>query len=381
VSNLDAEPEYRSERTLIGTEREQLEAFVEDNRAEILGLLDGLTEEQARRRLVPSKTTLLGLVKHAAFVEGVWFPEALDGRTRQELGLADHPDGSFDLTEADTIASVTAAYAAAAAESRRVAAAYQLDDLALHNRRGPLTLRWVLVHLVEELARHAGHGDILREQVLSSGGPDRAISFSGAALREEYAAAGAALVELADTVPADAWDRPGLGDWSIRDLVGHAGRSFVTVSTYLASGAGKTPELEHALDYGRVFRSAHADPAAITERGRQAGRDLGEDPVAGLRAQHVAAVAAVAAPGDDAPVETPAGVMRLADYLPSRVFELVVHTDDLARALGSGAPGSTPARTIAATFAAGLAAEGREDSVLLRGLTGRGGLPEDFTAL
>jgi hypothetical protein len=160
-----------SENTLIGSEREQVDAFVSDARTEILALLDDLTEEQARRRLVPSKTTLLGLVKHAAFVEGVWFPVALDGKTREELGLPDHPDDSFDLTADDTIASVSAAYRAAVEESQRVAAAYGLDDLALHNRRGPLTLRWVLVHLVEELARHAGHGDILREQVLASDGP------------------------------------------------------------------------------------------------------------------------------------------------------------------------------------------------------------------
>jgi len=62
---------------------------------------------------------------------------------------------------------VTAAYRAAAEESRRIAAACDLDDLALHNRRGPLTVRWILVHMVEELARHAGHGDILRELILA----------------------------------------------------------------------------------------------------------------------------------------------------------------------------------------------------------------------
>ncbi len=161
------EPEYLSEKTLIGTEREQLEAFVEDNRTEILHLLDGLTEEQARRRLVPSKTCLLALVKHAVFVEQVWFPVSLEGRSREEVGCPADADESFDLTDDDTIASVTAAYSAAAEESRRIAAAYDLDGLALHNRRGPLTLRWILVHLVEELARHAGHGDILREQVLA----------------------------------------------------------------------------------------------------------------------------------------------------------------------------------------------------------------------
>ncbi len=65
------------------------------------------------------------------------------------------------------MASVRAGFLAAWAQSDEVAAAYGLDDLALHNRRGPLTLRWVYLHLVEELARHAGHGDILREQVLA----------------------------------------------------------------------------------------------------------------------------------------------------------------------------------------------------------------------
>lgn len=157
----------RTATTLTGTEREQLEAFLHDNRLEVVRLLDGLTEEQARRRLVPSLTTLLGLVKHAAFAERVWFDVALAGRTRAQVGLPEDVDESFVLTDDDTIASVTAAYRQAWADSDRTAAAYGLDDLALHNRRGPLTLRWIYVHMVEELARHAGHGDVLREQVLA----------------------------------------------------------------------------------------------------------------------------------------------------------------------------------------------------------------------
>jgi hypothetical protein len=160
--------DHRSETTLTGTEREQVEAFVHDNRLEIIGLLDGLTEEQARRRLVPSLTTLLGLVKHAIFVEKVWFHVALAGRTREELGLPNHPNESFVLDDSDTIESVLAGYRQAWAEADEIAAAYELDDCAQHNRRGPLTLRWIYVHLVEELARHAGHGDILREQVLAA---------------------------------------------------------------------------------------------------------------------------------------------------------------------------------------------------------------------
>ena len=159
---------YRSDVTLTGTEREQLESFLHDNRLEIVGLLDGITDEQARRRLVPSLTTLLGLVKHAVFVERVWFDVALAGRTRAELGLPEDVDATFVLSDADTIESVLAEYRQAWADSEQTAAAYTLDDLARHNRRGPLTLRWIYAHMIEELARHAGHGDILKEQVLAA---------------------------------------------------------------------------------------------------------------------------------------------------------------------------------------------------------------------
>jgi Protein of unknown function (DUF664) len=160
-----------SEQTLIGSEREQLEAFLEDNRSELAVALDGLTEEQARRSLVPSLTTVLGLVKHAAWVERVWFQVSLLGRTRAELGMSEHGDDSFRLTADDSIVSVAADFTAACEESRAAAAGYGLDDLVLHNRRGPLTLRWVYAHMIEELARHAGHADILREQILAPDPP------------------------------------------------------------------------------------------------------------------------------------------------------------------------------------------------------------------
>jgi len=158
----------RIEATLVGSEREQLEAFLHDNREELVETLDGLTDEQARRRLVPSRTTPLSLVKHAIFVEQVWFQVSLAGRSREEIGCPADADESFVLTDADTVESITHAYRAAVDESERIAASYSLDDLAEHNRRGPLTLRWIYVHMVEELARHAGHADILREQILAS---------------------------------------------------------------------------------------------------------------------------------------------------------------------------------------------------------------------
>jgi hypothetical protein len=160
--------ESRTETTRVGSERGQLEAFLFDNREELLETLEGLTDEQARRRLVPSLTTPLSLVKHATFVEKVWFQVSLAGRTRAEIGLPENSEESFILTDADTVESVTAGFREAVAESERIAAAYALDDLAHHNRRSPLTLRWIYVHMVEELARHAGHADILREQILAA---------------------------------------------------------------------------------------------------------------------------------------------------------------------------------------------------------------------
>lgn len=148
--------------------RDQFEAFLDEHRSALRASLDGLTEEQARRPLVASKTTLLGLVKHAAFVERVWFDEAISCRSRAELGLPDTPDESFDLTEDDTVASVQLAHRQACAAARQATAALSLDDVVRGNRRGPLPLRWVYLHVLRELAQHCGHADILREQVLGS---------------------------------------------------------------------------------------------------------------------------------------------------------------------------------------------------------------------
>ena len=147
--------------------REQLEVFLDEHRRALHGCLDGLTEEQARRALVPSRTTLLGLVKHVTFVERVWFGEAVKGMSRSELGIPATPDESFVLDPADSIATVLAEHELACAASRQAVAGLGLDELVDGNRRGPLPLRWVYLHVLRELAQHCGHADILREQVLS----------------------------------------------------------------------------------------------------------------------------------------------------------------------------------------------------------------------
>jgi hypothetical protein len=146
--------------------RVQVEAFLDEHRRALDGCLDGLTEEQVRRSLVPSRTTLLGLVKHATFVEKVWFDEAVTCRSRAEIGIPATPDESFILADEDTIATVRRAHREACESSRRATSSLGLDDVVRGNRRGPLPLRWVYLHVVRELAQHCGHADILREQLL-----------------------------------------------------------------------------------------------------------------------------------------------------------------------------------------------------------------------
>lgn len=138
-----------------------------------------------------------------------------------------------------------------------------------------------------------------------------------------------------DTVAGvdDRWDRPGLGEWDLRALVGHTSRSLLTVEEYLGRPAAAV-EVPSAADYVRRTRALAAQPA-VAARGVAAGEALGEDPavaVAGL-ARRVCALVDSREPG--ALVTTVAGGMRLGEYLPTRTFELVVHTADLSVALGT----------------------------------------------
>jgi hypothetical protein len=152
---------------VLDDERTQLDAFVEDCRSAVEVALDGLTEDQARRQLVSSATTLLGLVKHVTWMQRVWFEECVGGTSRRELGLVESPEESFGLSDDDTVASVTAAHREACATARTTIADLPLDAVLTGHRAGPRTLRWVYLQVLRELAQHCGHADILREQVLA----------------------------------------------------------------------------------------------------------------------------------------------------------------------------------------------------------------------
>ncbi|NMN93932.1 DinB family protein [Antrihabitans stalactiti] len=152
---------------LLEDERTQLDAFVEEYRSTLEATLEGVTEEQARRRLVSSATTLLGLLKHVTWMQRVWFEECIGGTSRRELGLVQSPDESFMLAADDTIASVTTAHREACATARAAVAELSLDAVVTGHRTGPRTVRWVYLQVLRELAHHCGHADILREQLLA----------------------------------------------------------------------------------------------------------------------------------------------------------------------------------------------------------------------
>ena len=130
------------------------------------------------------------------------------------------------------------------------------------------------------------------------------------------------------------WELQGLGLWSIRDLVGHAGRSLSLISDYLVSDSRElNTSLNNAVEYFESARS-QIDPQAVEIRGRQAGMALGSNPHASVCTMVGAAIAAVRACDPNAVVETPLGVMKVHDYLPTRTFELCAHSLDISRALG-----------------------------------------------
>ncbi|GAA4698471.1 maleylpyruvate isomerase N-terminal domain-containing protein [Nocardioides conyzicola] len=196
--------------------------------------------------------------------------------------------------------------------------------------------------------------------------------------RATYELAAAAFLDLAERVPLERYAEPGLGNWDLRALIGHTGRSFVTVATYLATPVAVV-EVEDAADYfsvvNRLVHGAARD--SVHQRGIEAGVALGDDPLATLRrSRDEAELALDMLEGVDAVVTTAAGGMRVSDYLPTRTFELTVHSLDIARATGLAfePPTDALADTLALASASALQ-QGLGTDVLLA-LTGRQPLPE-----
>mgnify|MGYP001397610653 CR=1 FL=1 len=145
---------------------ERVEELIDEYRVALCAALDDLSEEEVRRHLVPSKTTLLGLVKHATFVEGVWFDQAITGRSYTQIGIPTTVERSFTLDRSDTIASVLATYRERWETSRYNLSGLGSEDLV--DGRGVRPVWTLRLQVLRELAQHTGHADIRREQILAS---------------------------------------------------------------------------------------------------------------------------------------------------------------------------------------------------------------------
>jgi uncharacterized damage-inducible protein DinB len=149
-------------------ERETLEGFLDYYRAVIVRKVAGLSLEEAARPLVPSGTSLLGVVKHLGYVERGWFQSGIGGMTFDVPWTDEDPDADFRIEPGETVEGIVAWYREQCERSRQlVAAAPHLDvlDVRIREGRPRRSLRWILAHMVEETARHAGHMDIIREQI------------------------------------------------------------------------------------------------------------------------------------------------------------------------------------------------------------------------
>ncbi|HSX81356.1 MAG TPA: maleylpyruvate isomerase N-terminal domain-containing protein [Candidatus Saccharimonadia bacterium] len=199
-------------------------------------------------------------------------------------------------------------------------------------------------------------------------------------IREADESAGGLFVNTGEQVGPTQWEQPGLGVWTVRDLVGHTSRALLTVELYLAKPVAQR-EVTRPVDYFLHAQAGLADPASVAARGREAGVALGPDPMAVVRDIAARVLAQVKTASDEVLVGTPVGGMRLIDYLPSRIFELAVHTLDIAAALPVTVTLPETVAAVALHLLADMALQPDKAATLLLAATGRRALPAGFRVL
>ena len=199
-------------------------------------------------------------------------------------------------------------------------------------------------------------------------------------IRQAYEQAARLFVETVGRITADQWRHMALGEWTVRDLVGHTNRALLTVETYLDQPA-EIRELEQPVMYFLRAKASLADPTAVAARGREAGESLGADPATTVGDTARRVLSRLHEKPDVTLVTTPVGGMRLIDYLPSRVFELTIHTLDLASALSVEVTAPEPAARVTFSLLTELALHEGKATPLLLSAAGRGPLPAGFSVL
>jgi uncharacterized damage-inducible protein DinB len=156
-----------------GGEKESLHVSLDRHRDVVVWKLEGLDDTQVRRPMTPSGTSLLGLVKHLASVEYGWFCETF-GRESDAVPFdPDDPDADMRAEPHETTADIAEYYGRARAAADQVIDELDVDDVGTAWFGDTVSMRWVLIHMIEETARHAGHMDILRELIDGQTGDHR----------------------------------------------------------------------------------------------------------------------------------------------------------------------------------------------------------------
>ncbi|MFF5277633.1 DinB family protein [Streptomyces sp. NPDC000133] len=156
------------------TEREALCGFLDKQRADLLRKVEGVSDRDARMTPTVSSLSLMGLLKHSALWERRWFQVIVAGRILPgewpEAEVQDWQDEDFLVDEQDTVKRWTAFFEEQVAISREIVAGLALEAPCRRSDLVDRNLRWVLLHMIEETARHAGHADIIRESIDGSTG-------------------------------------------------------------------------------------------------------------------------------------------------------------------------------------------------------------------
>ena len=199
--------------------------------------------------------------------------------------------------------------------------------------------------------------------------------------RRAFREAAVFFVDTVGRVPPDALDGPGLGVWSVRELIGHTCRALLTVQHYSGRSPSALGRLASPADYFCEVLKDRSIHHSVAKRAMDAAAALGEDPTSAA-ADIVDGVSRfVDALPDDHPVATPVGEMRLADYLPTRTFELVVHSLDLAVAIDRVSPVPESALSAALRLSTEIATRSGRAPDLLMALAGRVPLPSNLLGL
>ncbi len=203
---------------------------------------------------------------------------------------------------------------------------------------------------------------------------------SGQEIRETYLEAGEYFASIVDSIDIDVFEAPALGEWCVRDLIGHTYRAFTTVLSYSSSSAKKA-DFERPVDYFLQLLAGDVDYSQIAERGRAAGLEIIDDPKMMVRGFAMYVKNKLEELSDDHIMGTLAGGMRLIDYLPTRTFELIIHTMDLTKALG--VESNPPQRGLESTLQiiGQIALHRGHAPALILSATGRHGLASGFTVL